>query len=82
MYTQTHASSTLPRNRLISSGSGSCGRRRAETGAGFMSYDSGGVVGTQSSGEGKGMRRSGAFAVGQLLSGSRSDSALRVHSGP
>lgn len=54
MYTQTHASSTLPRNRLISSGSGSCGRRRAETGAGLLSYDSGGVLETQSPGEGEG----------------------------
>ena len=70
-------------SRLISSGSGSCGRRRAETGATFMGYRTPGESwGLDLPAREKGRRRSVIFAVGQFLSGSRSDSALRVHSGP
>lgn len=77
MHTLTHALTMLPLSRLINGGSGRCGRRRGETPVERMSYDSG----VRGAGERAG-RESVVVTVGQLLSGSRSDSALRVHSGP
>lgn len=74
-----HAPSTLPPNRLIISGFGRCGRRRAETRAGRKSYGSRGRDSEQGEGEGQGSRENVVVvAVGRLVSGSRSETLPSV----